>query len=607
MDYPILSNIKSPGDVKKLNIGQVDELCKEARSLIIETVSKNGGHLASNLGTVELSVALHRAFNSPEDAIIFDVGHQCYTHKLLTGRFNKFSTLRTENGLSGFLKPCESEHDQFITGHSSNSVSAALGIYKAKRLKGEKGTAVAVIGDGALTGGMAYEALNNAGHIKGNFIVVLNDNKMSISNNVGSLAKNLTNLRNKPHYHRFKFMLNKVLLKIPVIGKPINTFIFKCKEIFKNIVYSGNIFSSLGFNYLGPVDGHNVEKLESLFKIAKSYNRPSLVHVITKKGKGYYFAENNPNSYHGVSSFDVNKGADNSPKESFSTVAGNTLCKLAQNNNKICAVTAAMTSGTGLSEFSSKYKDRFFDVGIAEQHAVTFCAGLAKEGLIPFFAVYSSFLQRGYDQIIHDCAIGNYPVKFLIDRAGFVGEDGETHQGLFDVSYITNIPNITVYSPSTYKELSYLIEKASNNDEITAIRYPRGKEEFCIDFDYTKDYCHIKGEGEKALITYGRLYAEASLAKQNNDSIGIFKLNKIYPISPELLKELISFKELHFYEESIKSGGIAEHLSYELLKSGYKGSFIIHSVENEFVPACSTESALKKYRLDSKSMLDDLK
>lgn len=604
MNYPILSKINSPDDVKKLNIGEIDSLCKEIRDCIITTVSKNGGHLASNLGVVELTVALHRAFNSPEDAIIFDVGHQCYTHKLLTGRFNKFSTIRTEGGISGFLRPEESEHDSFITGHSSNSVSAAFGIYKAKRMLGEKGTAIAVIGDGALTGGMAYEALNNAGSCKGNFIVVLNDNKMSISHNVGSLSSALTKMRNKPRYHYFKLAINKILLKIPYIGTALNRFVFKIKEIIKGVFYRSNVFSSLGFNYLGPVDGHNVEAMESLFDIAKNYNRPSLIHVITQKGKGYSFAESNPNSYHGVSSFDIKTGANIYPKKSFSSVAGNTLCKLAEKDSKICAITAAMCEGTGLTEFSTRFKDRFFDVGIAEQHAVTFAAGLAKQGLKPFFAVYSTFLQRGFDQIIHDCAIGNFPVKFLIDRAGIVGEDGETHQGIFDVSYLTLIPNITVYSPSTYSELEYRINESADSNNIVAIRYPRGIEQECESFDITADFSILKGKNEKVVITYGRLFCEACRAKEINKDLTVIKLNKIYPISEALIQEISEYKAVHIFEESVKNGGIGEHLSASLLSHGYSGDFFVHTVENKFLPAVNTVNALKNIGLDSETMIN---
>lgn len=604
MEYQILNCISSPEDVKKLNNEQLQILCSEIRECIIDTVSKNGGHLASNLGTVELTVALHRTFNSPEDAIIFDVGHQCYTHKLLTGRFDRFSTLRTEGGISGFMKPQESEHDPFITGHSSNSISAAYGIYRAKKLANKEGTAIAVIGDGALTGGMAYEALNNAGNGKSNFIVVLNDNKMSISRNVGSLSRSLTKMRNKPKYHHFKFALNRFLLKIPFIGKYINSFIFKIKEIFKNIVYKNNIFSSLGFNYLGPVDGHNISAMEALFKVAQSYNRPSLIHVITTKGKGYQYAENSPKNYHGVSPFDIVEGASSSNKKTFSDIAGETLCELARDDDSVCAVTAAMTSGTGLSDFENNFKNRFFDVGIAEQHAVTFCAGLKKGGMKPYFAVYSSFLQRAYDQIIHDCAIENLPICLLVDRAGIVGEDGETHQGLFDVSFLTSIPNIEIYSPSSYDELKYYIKKSLNAKNITAIRYPRGSEtEFDEKIDYSKDYNHILGEGNKAVITYGRLFTQAIKAKSINNTVDVIKLNKVYPLSEDCVEKLLTFEQIDFYEESVKNGSIAEHLLARLCEKGYKGDFRIHAIDGKFVPAADVSSAMAQNGLDYEAML----
>ncbi len=602
MDYPILSNIKSPEDVKNLNDAEIKSLCAEIRDCIITTVSKNGGHLASNLGSVELTVALHRAFSSPDDAIIFDVGHQCYTHKMLTGRFEKFSTIRTEGGISGFMRPDESEHDPFITGHSSNSISAAYGIYKAKRLSGEKGTAVAVIGDGAMTGGMAYEALNNAGSKRSNFIVVLNDNKMSISRNVGALARSLTKMRNKPKYHHFKFAFGRFLLKIPFIGNKMYNLIFKIKENIKGIVYKRNIFSAMGFNYLGPVDGHDVAAMESLFKIAEGYTRPSLIHVITTKGKGYSYAESSPKNYHGVSSFDIGEGAAQTNAVNFSSVAGDTLCELAKTDNKICVITAAMAEGTGVSNFAETYKNRFFDVGIAEQHAVTFAAGLAKSGMKPFFAVYSSFLQRGYDQIIHDAATGNFPVRLLVDRAGIVGEDGETHQGLFDVSYLSSVPNINIYSPANYKELRYRIMYSAETDEITAVRYPRGAEKECDEFDYKADFCLLKGTSDKLIITYGRLFGDACEAKRITD-INILKLNKIYPFSEELIAVAKDFKEIHFFEESVKSGGIAEHFAAELLQSGYSGKYNIHAVDNCFVKAAKVSSSLKKLGLDSEAMV----
>lgn len=607
MEYELLSRIKSPDDLKGLNDTQMPLLCQEIRDCIVHTVSKNGGHLASNLGAVELTVALHRSFSSPEDAIIFDVGHQCYTHKLLTGRFDKFSTIRTENGLSGYMRPDESEHDPFITGHSSNSISAAYGIYRAKKLKGESGTAVAVIGDGAMTGGMAYEALNNAGSGRSNFIVVLNDNKMSISRNVGALARTFTKMRNKPHYHAFKFALSHFLLAIPVIGKPLNNAFFQIKEGIKGLVYKNNVFTALGFNYLGPVDGHNIKAMEQLFKIAQTYTRPSFIHVITTKGKGYAYAESSPKDYHGVSPFDVSRGAEANGGKTFSDVAGAALCRLANNDSSVCAVTAAMTSGTGLTEFSSLYKNRFFDVGIAEQHAVTFSAGLASKGMKPFFVVYSSFLQRGFDQVIHDIAIGSFPVKLLIDRAGIVGEDGETHQGLFDVSFLTSVPGATIYSPCYYGELEYDIRLASDIDGLCAVRYPRGCEKDDPRLDYSGDFTVLNGSSKKAIVTYGRLFSDAVETKEKVPDINIVKLNKIYPLSDEFINTLMSYNEIHFFEEGIKNGGIGELCAAKLLENGYNGIYRIHAVDNKFVRAASVTAALKRCGLDTDSMISAVK
>lgn len=602
MGYKFLNMINSPNDIKKLNNQETQELCEELRNCIIETVSNNGGHLASNLGSVELTVALHRVFDSPEDAIIFDVGHQSYAHKLLTGRFSEFSSLRTKGGISGFMKPSESQHDPFITGHSTNSISAAYGIYKAKRLNGDKGTAIAVIGDGAMSGGMAYEALNNAGAAKGNFIVILNDNKMSISESVGTFSNSLTKMRNRPKYHHFKSSFSRFLKKIPLIGKPLYRFFDRIKDIFKRIVYKDDIFTHLGFNYLGPVDGHNITAMQSIFEIAKSYDKPSLVHVITTKGKGYKYAEESPNSYHGVSSFDVEKGTDTSSANNFSAIVGETLCELAIENKNICALTAAMTEGTGLDKFATMYPDRFFDVGIAEQHAVTFAAGMASKGAIPYFAVYSTFLQRSFDQIIHDMSIGKFPAKLLVDRAGIVGEDGETHQGIFDVSYLSLIPNITIYSPSSYDELRFRIKESANNDELSAIRYPRGSEGITTNFDYTKDYSLFSKKSNKLIITYGRLFSEALLA-QKESNFDILKLNKIYPLSTDILKELANYNEIHFFEESVKKGGIAEHLSAILLQLGYKGKYKIHAINNKFVPQGKVSELLKDLKLDADGMI----
>lgn len=603
MEHKILSNIDSPNDIKKLNSDEISLLCEEIRSEIIDVVSKNGGHLASSLGAVELTVALHRIFSSPKDAIIFDVGHQSYAHKLLTGRKESFSTLRQENGISGFMRPEESEHDPFVTGHSSNSISAAYGIYKAKSML-DGGTAVAVIGDGAMTGGMAYEALNNAGGKKGNFIVILNDNKMSISRNVGAMPRAFTKMRNRKGYHRMKFAVSTFLLNIPLVGKPMHNFVFSIKEAFKSLVYKNNIFTSLGFNYLGPVNGHDIEAMEQLFTIAKSYNRPTLVHVVTTKGKGYAYAENQPKDYHGVSSFDIDKGKDASSVKTYSDVAGEALCELAANNKRVCAITAAMTEGTGLRNFATKYKARFFDVGIAEQHAVTFAAGLASGGMIPYFAVYSTFLQRGYDQVLHDAAIANVPIKLLVDRAGIVGDDGESHQGVFDVAYLSTIPNVNIYSPCYYDELKKLITETAAKKELSVIRYPRGCENNNFYGVIEGDYTVIKNGGTKAIVTYGRIFSNAVEAQKSLKNTDIIKLNRIYPICEEIVDLLTKYKEIYFFEEGILSGGIAEHIACRLLTKGFDGKYCVNAISDEFVGASTIQSALKKYKLDSKSMVE---
>lgn len=603
MEHKILGNINSPDDVKKLNKDEITMLCDEIRSEIIDVVSKNGGHLASSLGAVELTVALHRVFYSPRDAIIFDVGHQSYAHKLLTGRLDRFNTLRQEGGISGFMRPDESEHDPFVTGHSSNSISAAYGIYKAKTML-DGGTAIAVIGDGAMTGGMAYEALNNAGAKKGNFIVILNDNKMSISRNVGAMPRAFTKMRNRKGYHKMKFAVSNLLLKIPFIGKPIYNFIFWIKESLKSIVYKNNIFTSLGFNYLGPVDGHDTEAMERLFTIAKSYNRPTLVHVVTTKGKGYAYAESQPKDYHGVSSFDIGKGKDISKNKTYSDIVGEALCKLAEKNKKVCAITAAMTEGTGLQNFATKYKSRFFDVGIAEQHAVTFAAGLASGGMVPFFAVYSTFLQRGYDQVLHDAAIAKVPIKLLVDRAGIVGDDGESHQGVFDVSYLSTIPNVNIYSPCYYSELKNLIEDTSNKKELSVIRYPRGCENDNFNGEISGDYSIISNNGKKVIVTYGRIFANAVEAQKSLNDTDVIKLNRIFPINEQIVDLLLKYKQIYFFEEGILSGGIAEHIGSRLLQKGYDGKYSVYAIDGEFVGASTIASALKKYKLDRESMIE---
>ncbi len=599
MEYQLLNQISSPDDLRKLVPKELPTLCGEIRDCIIETVSKNGGHLSSSLGAVELSVALHRVFHSPQDAILFDVGHQSYAHKLLTGRYEKFSTLRQKDGISGFMRPSESEHDPFVTGHSSNSISAAYGIYRAKRLLGEEGTAIAVIGDGAMTGGLAYEAMNNAGNGKGNFIVVLNDNKMSISHNVGAVARAITKLRNRPRYHRFKFAFGNFLSRLPIIGKPLFRFFEKMKNLLKIIVYRNNLFSALGFDYYGPVNGHDIAAMESLFAAAKVAKRPALVHVVTTKGKGYAYAEEKPNNYHGVSPFNAQIGAQPSCKVTFSDIAGKTLCELAGNDKRVCAITAAMAEGTGLKTFSEQFPDRFFDVGIAEQHAVTFSAGLAKEGLLPFFAVYSSFLQRGYDQILHDAAIDRLTICLLVERAGIVGEDGESHQGLFDVAYLSGIPGMTVDSPATYSELQDRIFAAASSNKLCAIRYPRG----CGDDTerhFDGNFTVVNGGHRRALITYGRLFCEAEKAALSD--VDIIKLNRVCPLDPELKSVCGDYEQIEFFEEGIRAGGIGEHFGALLIEANYKGTYHIHAVDNQFVPAMTIPEALQMLELDAAAM-----
>ncbi len=603
MDYRFLGKISNSNDLKKLNYNEISKLCDEIRDMLVTTVSKNGGHLASNLGVVELTVALHRFLDLPKDSLIFDVGHQCYTHKLLTGRYDRFSSLRQENGISGFMRPDESEYDSFVTGHASNSLAAAFGIYKASVLKGEERTSVAVIGDGALTGGLALEALNNIGYTNSNFIVVLNDNKMSISNNVGSMSEHLKKIRLSPGYYKFKYRVEIIIRKIPLIGDFLFKVLSGIKRIFARQIFKNNMFESFGFKYIGPVDGHDIEQLETALAIANAQKKPCVVHAVTVKGKGYGFAEQEPGSYHGVSAFDTHDGLVMNNAENFSSVCGKALCELAEKDNRVCAITAAMTTGTGLEEFAKKHPERFFDVGIAEEYATTFASGLATGGMRPYFAVYSSFLQRTYDEIIHDCAIAKLPVCFLIDRAGIVGDDGETHQGVFDVAFMTTVPGMTVYSPASYSELTGLINKTKTMFSPVAIRYPRGKEDipFCFnDSDYT---CFAEN-GKVAIVTYGILSSDAikaqSKLKERGIDADVIKLNKIYPVSEELINKINGYDKIYFFEEGVLKGGICEHIASKISVKDYK----INAIDNKFVPAAPISSAKAKLSIDSESMFN---
>lgn len=612
-NFKFLGNINSPADLKKLNIDELEVLATEIRQFMVTTVSKNGGHLSSNLGAVELSIALHKTFNSPADKIIWDVGHQIYTHKILTGRINEFHTLRTENGISGFCAPNESVHDVFYSGHSSTSISAALGIAEANKKLGKTDYTIAVIGDGALTGGMAYEALNNAGRSGTRLIVILNDNEMSISENVGSMARYLAVIRSKPEYFKLKERTEKTLNYIPFIGKPISTFISKLKSDIKSSMYESTFFEDLGFKYMGPIDGHNLENLCEALDSAKLVGSPVVLHISTTKGKGCEFAEKNPSVYHGISKFDAETGEYADGATNFSNEFGKKLCELAENDEKVCAITAAMSLGTGLKEFSQKYSDRFYDVGIAEQHAVTFASGLAKGGMTPVFAVYSTFLQRAYDQLVHDGTLQKQKVIIGLDRAGFVGEDGVTHQGVLDVSFLNSIPDITVYSPFTYERLAFDLEYASKNAEnLTVIRYPRGSEPTIpVDFNSSEnDYDYIANGNDCLLVTYGRISAEVLRAvdvlNNKNIAVSVLILNKIKPIEVSAVKLASGYNNVLFYEESVKSGSVGQSFADMLFDLNYKGNYKHIAVDDEFVPHASVASLIKKYHLDSESIVNHI-
>lgn len=607
----VLDGVNSPKDIKKMNTDQLNELCSDIRKLLISTVSHTGGHLASNLGVVELTVALHKVFNSPTDQIVFDVGHQCYTHKILTGRKDKFSTLRTENGISGFTRPDESEHDIFSSGHSSTSISAAVGLARAKRIKGEKGKVIAVIGDGALTGGLAYEALNNSGNDNSNMIVILNDNNMSISKNVGSMAKVFTTFRTSPRYVTFKSKIQRGLSRIPKIGAQISRTFTLVNAKIRKMVYHETFFEDMGFRYYGPIDGHDIEALIDVLNVAKVHNHSVLIHINTVKGRGYNPAEKNPTQFHGIGKFDVNTGEPISSGENFSSTFGKAMCNFAKNDGRICCVTAAMAEGTGLNEFSRLYPERFFDVGIAEQHAVTFSSGLARNGMIPVFAVYSTFLQRSYDQLVHDVSMQGLKVVFGIDRAGFVGEDGESHQGIYDTSFLNSVIGLTVFAPSYFDELQAMFyEGIYKTDGAVAVRYPRGKERFRPNnYEYKHEAYSIFGNitAKTVLITYGRLFSECYQAMEQLNDVCVFKLNKIKPIDDSIYSLMMKAEKIFFVEESIKSGSVGEIFGCGLSEHGVSAKFFHIAINDEFVKQASVESQMKKYKLDCNSIIEEVK
>ena len=606
----ILDKVNYPEDLKKLNIEEKNILAEEIRKKIINTVSNTGGHLASNLGVVELTMAIHSVFNAPKDKIIWDVGHQTYVHKILTGRKDKLSTLRQMDGLAGFPKTCESEYDSFNTGHSSTSISVALGMARARDIKGENHKIIAVIGDGALTGGMALEALNDAGSSLSNIILILNDNEMSISKNVGGISMVLSKLRTKGFYLKGNLKGKKIINKIPVVGKSIVKLVQKTKRGIKQLVIPKMYFEDIGFRYLGPVDGHNLEKLEDILKICKEQEGPILLHVLTKKGKGYKPAEENPDKFHSTSKFEIETGEKlGGGKIDYSKVMGNKLINLAKENKKIIAVTAAMTDGTGLTEFSKKFPARFFDVGIAEQHALGLAAGLAKEGLVPVVPIYSSFLQRAYDQIVHDIAIQNLPVIMIADRAGIVGNDGETHQGLLDLSFGNTIPNLTIMAPKDFTELENMLEFAVNLQRPVLLRYPRGGEESSFEKqDSIKlGKSEVIEEGKDILIiAIGKMVHKACKVskelQENGISAKIVNARFLKPMDEENIKKLLKeYAIVATIEDGTVINGLGSEIQriivenkingVELIKFAYPDAFIKHGNVNEIEVKYGLDSA----------------
>ncbi len=604
--YPILSRINDPADIRPMSYDELIALSAELRDFLITHVAQTGGHLASNLGVVELTLALHRVFDTPEDSLIWDVGHQCYTHKILTGRRDRFDTLRQPGGLAGFPKPAESPYDVFIAGHSSTSISAAYAVACANKMKGNGHYAVAVIGDGAFTGGMAYEALNNAGRSKTNLVIVLNHNSMSINKNVGAFARYLAVIRSKPSYLRLKERTEFVLDHIPLVGERMKEALRSSKSLLKFILYHSTFFEELGFAYFGPVDGHDLPALEQTLRRAKSLKQPAFVYVETVKGRGYEYAEKNPAVFHGVGSFDVETGnPDVSSEDSFSAVFGRELAALADKDDTICAITAAMKAGTGLTEFAARHRNRFFDVGIAEQHAVTFAAGLASQGFRPVAAVYSTFLQRAYDQILHDAAIGGLHVVLAVDRAGLVGDDGETHQGIYDVAFLGSIPGVTVYAPATNAELKAQLSKALYElPGVVALRYPRGSEpgrEFGK--DPGADWW-LRETGSRLLaVSYGRTAAALCQAMDELPFPADFlKLNRILPLDGELVRKIAGYDRVVFFEEAERAGSVSEGLCLALAEAGFRGGFRAVTLPDGFIPQGKVPELLKTYHLDCGSM-----
>lgn len=614
----VLERINKPNDIKDIDKEEYDILAQEIREFLIEKISASGGHLASNLGVVELTIALHLAFELPEDKIIWDVGHQSYTHKILTGRKDEFNRLRKYGGMSGFPKRRESEYDCFDTGHSSTSISAGLGIISGNALNGDDSYVVSVIGDGALTGGMAYEALNNVSALHRNFIIILNDNDMSISKNVGGMSKYLTNLRAGSAYIELKNGVVDQLNKIPKIGDKLVTKIRKTKSSIKQLVIPGMLFEDMGITYLGPVDGHDINGMVRVFNEAKNIDHGVIIHVLTHKGKGYKYAEKYPDKFHGIAPFNPETGKvlDRPEKSSYTDVFSKAFMKLAEKDEKVVAICAAMPDGTGLKKFSELHPDRFFDVGIAEEHAVTFAAGLASTGFKPYVAIYSSFLQRAYDQILHDVCIQDLPVKFMVDRAGLVGGDGETHQGIFDLSYLSNIPNMNIIAPKNKYELADAVRFAADFSHPIAIRYPRGEaydglKEYRAPIEYGRSEI-IYREKDIALIAAGTMVKKAvevrKCLKEQGYSVTLVNARFVKPIDEKCLETL---SETHYLfvtmEENVVSGGFGETVLRYVNTMNKNIKVINIAIPNLYVEHGSIDILERESGIDSASIVNKIK
>ncbi|ENK1242465.1 1-deoxy-D-xylulose-5-phosphate synthase [Clostridium sporogenes] len=613
----ILDKYQDFDTIKSMSIKELNQFSYEIREFLIDNVSKTGGHLASNLGVVELTLSIFNVFDLNRDKVIWDVGHQAYVYKILTGRKDKFNTLRQYGGLSGFPKKCESTYDVFETGHSSTSISAALGIARARDIKGENNKVIAVIGDGALTGGMAFEALNDLGFNKTDLIIILNDNQMSIAENVGGMSSYLSKVRLDPTYNKFKKEVNNTLNKIPNVGKGMARSLEKVKNGIKQMIVPGMLFENLGIKYLGPIDGHDIKELSKVMKMAKNLNGPVLIHTITKKGKGYAYAEKKPDKFHGIGPFDCDSGEVNSKTcLTYSKVFGEELTKIAKEDKKVVAITAAMKDGTGLRKFGETFPERFFDVGIAEQHAVTLAAGIATEGLKPVFAVYSTFLQRAYDQILHDICIQNLPVVLGIDRAGIVGSDGETHQGIFDLSYLSSLPNMTIIAPKCLEEMGIMLRWALNQNSPVAIRYPRGGDIKSLEMTPIKNIKKGKWEviceeGDIAIIATGKMVQHAIIAREKLKSYGIkstiVNANFVKPIDKELIKNFVKKGyKIVTVEDNVVKGGFGSLVLQYISKLKANNVVLNLGFKDKFVPHGSTDILYKIEGLDPEGIVKNI-